>query len=154
MRDKDQQFLEEAYRKVVPFETRKVTVNSSDEKEDPTFIGYRGVNLDELEVMQKTERVLPSDVPLYEDNEVLEQVLGSDYYRMSERQILNWVRGILPWKLTKNNKSVNLTKDLQNAKGYGEVVIAVGCTGTWVDLGKGYVIAEDVKDCKIIKVIN
>jgi len=161
MKSKDQQLLEEAYRKVraepIPPEEKKWInnlIDSSDEKDDPTFIGYRGVNLEELEVMQKTQTILPSDVPLYEDNEVLEQVLGSDYYKMSERQVLNWVKDTLPWRLSKNNKSLNLTKDLQNAKGYGEVVIAVGCKGSWVDLGKGYVIAENVKDCKIIKVID
>ncbi len=161
MKSKDQQLLEEAYRRVraepiPPEEKERINnlISSSDEKDDPTFIGYRGVNLEELEVMQRTGKVLPSDVPLYEDNEVLEQVLGRDYYRMSERQVLNWVRDALPWKLSKNNRSVNLTKDLQNARGYGEAVIAVGCTGSWVDLGKGYVVAEDVKDCKIIKVVD
>ena len=122
--------------------------------EDYPFIGYRGVNLDELEVMQKTQKILPSEVPLYEDNEVLEQVIGRDYYKMSERQVLNWVRNTLPWRLSKNNKSLNLTKDLQNAKGYGEVVIAVGCKGSWVNLGKGYVVAEDAKECKILEVLK
>ena len=161
MKSRDQQLLEEAYRKVkpepIPPEERErlyKLINSPDVEDDPTFIGYRGVSLKELDFMKKSRQVLPSEVPLVEDNEVLREVIGSAYYDMSDRQILKWVKDTLPWTFSKKDKSVNLTKDFQNAKGYGEAVIAVGCTGPYVHLGKGYVLAKDVNDCKILKVFN
>lgn len=161
MKSKDQQLLEEAYRKVkaepIPKEERERInrlINQKDEKDDPTFIGYRGVTLDELEYMERTGKILSSDVPMIEDDEVLEQVIGPSYNRMSPKQVERWVKNTLPWEYNKKDDSVNLTKDFQNAKGYGEVVIAVGCEGPFMELRKGYVIAQSAKDCKILKVFK
>ncbi len=161
MKSRDQQLLEEAYRKVkaepIPKEERErinKLINQKDETDDPNFIGYRGVSLEDWEYMEKTGKVLPSDVPLVEDNEVLEQVLGSSFNSMSDRQIIKWIKDTLPWTYSKNDKSVNVTKDFRNAKGYGEVVIAIGCTGPYVNLGKGYILAKNVDDCKVLKVFR
>lgn len=158
MKSKDQQLLEEAYRKVkaepIPKEERErinKLISSPDVQDDPSFIGYRGVTLDELEYMERTGRVLPSDVSLVEDNEVLEQVIGPSYNKMTDNQVIRWINNTLPWKFNKEDDSVNLTKDFQNAKGYGEAVVAIGCDGSYVNLGKGYVLAKSAKDCKILK---
>ena len=161
MKSKDQQLLEEAYRKVkaepIPKEEREridKSIATNDVEDDPSFIGYRGVTLDELEYMKRTGKVLPSDVSLVEDNEVLEQVIGPSYNEMTDRQVLNWINNTLPWKYNKNDDSVNLTKDFQNAKGYGEAVVAIGCTGSYIDLGKRYVLAKSAKDCKMLKAFD
>jgi hypothetical protein len=161
MKSTDQRLLEEAYRKVkaepIPKEEKEridKLIARKDVEDNPSFIGYRGVTLDELEYMERTGKVLPSDVSLVEDNEVLEQVVGPSYREMSDKQRIGWINNTLPWKYNKNDRSVNLTKDLQNAKGYGEAVVAVGCAGPYVDLGKGYVLAKSANDCKILKIFK
>lgn len=146
MKSRDQLLLEEAYQEII---------DSSEVPIDPRYEYkyFRGVTDEELEKIKELGHLLPSLDLIPNDNEVLEQVFGEDYYSMSERQVTRALKGMIPW-FTGNLKSlqggVNLTKDFDNAKGYGEFVVAVKIPSHEVaDLDKVYAIAKDSSNVKV-----
>ena len=114
MKSRDQLLLEEAYQEII---------DSSEVPIDPRYEYkyFRGVTDDEIEEIKKLGHLLPSLDLIPNDNEVLEQVFGEEYFEMSERQVTRALKGMIPW-FTGNLKSlqggVNLTKDFDNSKGY------------------------------------
>lgn len=143
MKSKDQVLLEEAYKKVLE--------SSLDPRYEYQY--FRGVTEDELPQIKEQAHLLPSSDMIANDPEVLEQVFGDDYNSMSERQVTRALKGMIPW-FTGNLKSlkggVNLTKDFENAKGYGEYVVAVDVPSSEVvDLGHGYAVARDASQVKV-----
>jgi hypothetical protein len=97
---------------------------------DPEFLYkyFRGISLNELNEIIATKRVLPSSDLIPFDNEVLEYAIGEDYGDMSQEDIDDWIMGVVWWydgSLKSVKGGVNLTTDFDNAKGYGDYVIAV-----------------------------
>lgn len=115
---------------------------------------FRGVSEEDLKEIQRLGHLLPSTDRITEDPEVLEQVFGSDYYEMTERQLKSTLKGMIPWYDGKENSlkdTVNLTKDFENAKGYGEYVVAVKVEPLYsvIDLNKVYAVASPSKSVKV-----
>ena len=115
---------------------------------------FRGIPEEDLSEIQRSGHLLPSRDLIPEDSEVLEQVFGSDYWNMSERQINSALKGMIPWYNGKSlslKNSVNLTKDFDNAKGYGDYVVAVTIDPSYhvVDLSKVYAIANPYTSVKV-----
>ena len=115
---------------------------------------FRGVSEEDLSKIQKLGHLLPSTDRITEDPEVLEQVFGSEYYERTERQIKSALKGRIPWYDGKENSlkdTVNLTKDFENAKGYGEYVVAVTIDPSHAvaDLNKVYAVASPSKNVKV-----
>ena len=48
-----------------------------------------------------------------------------------------------------NDKGVNLTSDLDNAKGYSEIVLEVNLVGDYAEFSKKYIFAKNPEDCLV-----
>jgi len=115
---------------------------------------FRGISEEDLKEIQEKGHLLPSRDLIPEDEEVMEQVFGSEYYEMSERQLRSTLKGMIPWydgRPSSLKNSVNLTKDFENAKGYGEYVVAVTIEPSYhvADLSKVYAIANPYTSVKV-----
>jgi hypothetical protein len=115
---------------------------------------FRGVSEEDLKEIQRLGHLLPSTDRITDDPEVLEQVFGSDYYEMTERQLKSTLKGMIPWYDGKENSlkdTVNLTKRFDNALGYGDYVIAVTIEPSYqvTDLDKVYAVASPSKNVKV-----
>ena len=115
---------------------------------------FRGIPEEDLLEVQRLGHLLPSRDLIPEDGEVLEQIFGSDYGEMTERQINSTLKGMIPWYNGKSSSlkdSVNLTKDFDNAKGYGDYVVAVFVEPSYMvtDLSKVYAIANPYTSVKV-----
>ena len=121
--------------------------------------GYRGVSLNEA-IYSVCGRVPPSSdleqMPL--DWEIVEYTLGEEAHSMSEEEIDDFVKSIVPWYdgTVKSVKGgLNLTTDLENAKGYaGEkgAVLAVNVEGDAVAFSDDYLYARKSDDAKVISI--
>jgi hypothetical protein len=122
---------------------------------DPEFLYkyFRGISLNELNEIIATKRVLPSSDLIPFDNEVLEYAIGEDYGDMSQEDIDDWIMGVVWWydgSLKSVKGGVNLTTDFDNAKGYGDYVIAVVIeNGEVADVSDSHSFAKNANDVKV-----
>ena len=111
---------------------------------------YRGISLDEaLKSAKAGHLVYYSKDPMSLDWEVIEYALGDSVSEMSEEEINKFVNNTVYWRPI--NKGVNLTSDLDNAKGYSQIVAEVDCTGECAEFDDTHYFAKEPKDCKIKK---
>jgi len=80
---------------------------------DPCSLWYRGISQSEFEYWLKAHRFKSSEVPVWCDYEVLE------YCDLLEE---DWVEEVCKESA---GHVVNVTKDLDNARGYGNVIIGI-----------------------------
>lgn len=126
-------------------------IKSINEYNSDSDIYYRGVGEDEaIKCLEVGHLIYYSLDPMSEDWEVIEYGLGSEASEMSEDDIEEYVNEIVPW--VDIDKGVNLTSDLGNAKGYGDIVFGVEVECDIAEFSKSHYFAEDPNDC-IIKEI-
>jgi len=129
-------------------------VSNKDPDKDPEDSRYfRGVSKEELRIILKTKKFLPSTDLMPFDNEVIEYAIGEEYSDMTEKQIERWIRSMIPWyngKLSSVQGGVNLTTDFENAKGYGDYVLATNGDGAEIaDISDAHSFAKDANELTI-----
>ena len=112
------------------------------------FILYRGVGLDEaIKACEVGHLIYHSNDPMSKDWEVIEYGLGDEASEMSEEEVDDYVNDLVYW--SPNDKGVNLTSDLDNAKGYSEIVLEVNLVGDHAEFSKKYIFAKNPEDCLV-----
>ena len=113
------------------------------------YILYRGVGLDEaIKSCETGHLVYYSRDPMSRDWEVIEYGLGDAASEMSDEEIDEYVNNIVPW--VPNRKGVNLTSDLDNAKGYSDIVLEINLVGyDYAEFSDVHIFAKNPEDCKI-----
>jgi len=119
---------------------------------------FRGVKKQEAISIMKGKNLTPSTDLIPFDNEVLEYAIGDDYKDMSQEEIDNWIKNVIPWydgSLASVKGGVNLTTDFENAQGYGDYVLAIEPYNTEVvDVSDAHAFARSAKDLKIIGIYD
>lgn len=113
------------------------------------YILYRAVGLDEAKKScEAGHLVYYSRDPMSRDWEVIEYGLGDAASEMSDEEVDEYVNNIVPWK--RNRKGVNLTSDLDNAKGYSDIVLVINLVGyDYAEFSDVHIFAKNPDDCKI-----
>jgi hypothetical protein len=113
------------------------------------YILYRGVGLDEaIKSCETGHLVYYSRDPMSRDWEVIEYGLGSEASEMSEEEVEEYVNNLVSWK--RKSKGVNLTSDLDNAKGYSDIVLEINLVGyDYAEFSDVHIFAKNPDDCKI-----
>ena len=112
------------------------------------FILYRGVGLDEaIKACEFGHLVYYSRDPMSRDWEVIEYGLGDEASEMSEEEVDEYVNDLVSW--LPNRKGVNLTSDLDNAKGYSEIVLEVNLIGDYAEFSDVHIFAKNPEDCLV-----
>ena len=113
------------------------------------YILYRGVGLDEaIKSCETGHLVYYSRDPMSRDWEVIEYGLGSEASEMSEEEVEEYVNDLVSWK--RKSKGVNLTSDLDNAKGYSDIVLEINLVGyDYAEFSDVHIFAKNPQDCKI-----
>ena len=113
------------------------------------YILYRGVGLDEaIKSCETGHLVYYSRDPMSRDWEVIEYGLGSEASEMSEEEVEEYVNDLVSWK--RKSKGVNLTSDLDNAKGYSDIVLEINLVGyDYAEFSDVHIFAKNPEDCKI-----
>jgi hypothetical protein len=118
------------------------------------FLGWRGVNLDEFSQILKTGKPLPSTDLMPLDFEVVEYGLGDSASEMSEEEIEDYVQSICSWydgSLGSIRGGLNVTTDFDNARGYGDVVLAIGnVSSDYCDFSDSHRFIQSAKGCKVL----
>ena len=114
------------------------------------FEYFRGISEDDIERVRNKGTLVPSQDSILDDYEVLEHVFGPE-----ERDIKRGLKGLRDsfgkefYNLALK-QGVNLTRDFDNAKGYGEYVVAVTVDPAYVqDLDRTYAIAADATKVRV-----
>ncbi len=111
---------------------------------------YRGISWDEfLTVMALGHWPEGSLEPMSGDPEIFKLVAPEAWY--SEEDLEEWLKEKIPWEPNQfgSYDGLNLTGDLENAAGYGYVVVAVNCGGPVADFGFDYALAGRPDLCSI-----
>ena len=67
---------------------------------------------------------------------------------MSEEEVEEYVNDLVSWK--RKSKGVNLTSDLDNAKGYSDIVLEINLVGyDYAEFSDVHIFAKNPEDCKI-----
>lgn len=136
----------------------KVNIINEDKlKNDPEFIAWRGVSAQELKEMLKTQKVIPSSDLMPLDWEVVEYGLGDNAGEMSEEQIEDWVKDTCHWydgSLGSISGGVNATSDFENAKGYGDFVVAIGGSSDFCHFSDSHIFIKSANECRILGYIK
>lgn len=113
------------------------------------FILYRGVGLDEaIKACEFGHLVYYSRDPMSRDWEVIEYGLGGEASEMSEEEVDEYVNNLVSW--SPNDKGVNLTSDLDNAKGYSDIVLEINLVGyDYAEFSDVHIFAKNPKDCLV-----
>lgn len=113
------------------------------------YILYRGVGLDEaIKSCETGHLVYYSRDPMSRDWEVIKYGLGSEASEMSEEEVEEYVNNLVSWK--RKSKGVNLTSDLDNAKGYSDIVLEINLVGyDYAEFSDVHIFAKNPEDCKI-----
>lgn len=113
---------------------------------------YRAVGLDEaIKSCETGHLVYYSRNPMSRDWEVIEYGLGSQASEMSEEEVQEYVNDLVSWKL--KSKGVNLTSDLDNAKGYSDIVLEINLVGyDYAEFSDVHIFAKNPDDSKILSV--
>ena len=115
-------------------------------------VGDRSLSKAELHEILKTKHPLPSTDLMPFDNEVIEQGIGEDDYgEMSEEDIEQWVRDVVPWyngSLASVQGGVNYTTDEEIAESYGDgaYIIQLSVRGPTAMFTDEYSFAKNYKD--------
>jgi hypothetical protein len=119
------------------------------EEYEREYILYRAVGLDEaIKSCEAGHLVYYSRDPMSRDWEVIEYGLGDEASEMSDEEIDGYVNDLVPWK--QNRKGVNLTSDLDNAKGYSDIVLEINLVGyDYAEFSDVHIFAKNPDDCKI-----
>jgi len=125
----------------------------------PREDGYRGVSLEEA-IISCCGKVPPtSDIeqmPL--DWEIVEYTIGDEARDMSEKQVDNIVKGLVPWydgSVESVKGGLNLTTDLENAKGYASekgAVLGIQVLDQTAEFSDDYLYARRADDAKVVKI--
>jgi hypothetical protein len=120
---------------------------------DLNYRYFRGVSREDLKKINKSGKLIPSSDLIPFDNEVLEYAFGDEYSRMSEDQIDSAIKDVIPWyngSMSSVKNGVNLTTDFENAKGYGDFVIATnGDNADIADVSDAHAFARNAKDVDV-----
>jgi len=96
----------------------------------------------------------PSGEPFTSDYDVLKTAYGDDYNDLTDEEKDDWINGICSWYDPKHpewvDKSLNISRDFENAEGWDEVVIGIKPTGSVADFTSGHSMLEDCHDLEII----
>lgn len=112
------------------------------------FILYRGVGLDEaIKSCKEGHLIYHSNDPMSRDWEVIEYGLGDSVSEMSDIEIDEYINNLVTW--TPNSKGVNLTSDLENAKGYSEIVLEIDLVGDYAEFSDVHIFAKNPEDCLV-----
>jgi hypothetical protein len=116
---------------------------------DREYILYRAVGLDEaIKSCEVGHLVYYSRDPMSRDWEVIEYGLGDEASEMSEEEVDEYVNDLVSW--VPNRKGVNLTSDLDNAKGYSDIVLEINLVGyDYAEFSDVHIFAKNPDDCKI-----
>jgi hypothetical protein len=116
---------------------------------DREYILYRAVGLDEaIKSCEVGHLVYYSRDPMSRDWEVIEYGLGDEASEMSEEEVHEYVNNLVSW--VPNRKGVNLTSDLDNAKGYSDIVLEINLVGyDYAEFSDVHIFAKNPDDCKI-----
>lgn len=125
----------------------------------PREDGYRGVSLEEA-IISCCERVPPTSnieqMPL--DWEIVEYTIGDEARDMSEKRVDDIVKSLVPWydgSVESVKGGLNLTTDLENAKGYASekgAVLGIQVLGQTAEFSDDYLYARRADDAKVVKV--
>ena len=119
------------------------------------YILYRAVGLEEaINSCKNGHLVYYIRDPMSRDWEVIEYGLGDEVSEMSKEEVDEYVdeyvNDLVSW--SPNDKGVNLTSDLGNAKGYSEIVLEVNLValvGDYAEFSKQYIFAKNPEDCLV-----
>lgn len=112
------------------------------------YLLYRGAGLDEaLRSCEAGHLIYDSQDPMSRDWEVIEYGLGDVAAEMSEQEVEEYVDDLVGW--TPTDKGVNLTSDLDNAKGYSDIVLEVNLVGPYAEFSNVHIFAKNPEDCLI-----
>ena len=119
------------------------------EEYEREYILYRAVGLDEaIKSCETGHLVYYSRDPMSRDWEVIEYGLGDAASEMSDEEVDEYVNNIVSW--IPNRKGVNLTSDLDNAKGYSDIVLEINLVGyDYAEFSDVHIFAKNPDDCKI-----
>jgi hypothetical protein len=120
-------------------------------KDKSGYDGYRGVGQQEFNEIIKTKHPLPSTDLMPFDNEIIEYGMGEGEF--TQEEIEQWVRDTVPWydgSLVSVKGGVNFTKDLSNAEGYGNYVLALKTKGPVADFSDIHSFAKNYKDVDVV----
>ena len=119
------------------------------EEYEREYILYRAVGLDEaIKSCEAGHLVYYSRDPMSRDWEVIEYGLGDAASEMSDDEVDEYVNNLVPW--VPNRKGVNLTSDLDNAKGYSDIVLEINLVGyDYAEFSDVHIFAKNPDDCKI-----
>lgn len=107
---------------------------------------YRGVGLDEaIKACQAGHLIYLSKEPMSRDWEVIEYSMGDRASDATDEEIEEFVDSIVPWE--NNGKGVNLTTDLENAKGYSPIVLGVNVIGDYAEFSHAHIFARYPEEC-------
>lgn len=133
--------------KIKKFENMKYIKSINEFYSDPK-IYYRGVGEEEaIKSLEVGHLIYYSQDAMSSDWEVIEYGLGSEASEMSEDEISEYVKELIPWEDI--DKGVNLTTDIDNAFGYGDIVFGVEVKCDIAEFSKYHHFAEDPNECII-----
>ena len=119
---------------------------------------FRGVSVTDLNLILKHGYMLPSVEKIPFDGEVIEYAIGDEYKDMDEEEIENFIKTCIWWyngSKSSVKHGVNLTTDFENAKGYGDYVIAVDEGNTEIaDISDAHSFARDAKGLEILGIYD
>ena len=96
----------------------------------------------------------PSSEPFTSDYDVLKTAYGDNYNDLTDEEKDDWINGICSWYDPKHpewvEKSLNISKDFENAEGWDEVVVGINPTGPVADFTSGHSMLEDCHDLEIV----
>ena len=119
------------------------------EEYEREYILYRAVGLDEaIKSCEAGHLVYYSRDPMSRDWEVIEYGLGDAASEMSDEEVDEYVNNIVTW--VPNRKGVNLTSDLDNAKGYSDIVLEINLVGyDYAEFSDVHIFAKNTEDCLV-----
>ena len=109
---------------------------------------YRGISTDEaIKSAKSGHLVYKSKDPMSRDWEVIEYSLGDEANNISDEGIENYIEALVDWK--PNDQGINLTTDLDNAKGYSPIVVSVDIIGDFAQFSDAHIFAKNPEDCVV-----